>query len=76
MNIRLGQRLIPKPVREEILLQVAAATTCGTDVKTLRRGHPVLLRLTHAGFGHKQGIKYALILPAFAQELTTPVAPA
>jgi L-iditol 2-dehydrogenase len=34
-------------------LQVVAATTCGTDLKTLRRGHPVLFQRTPAGFGHE-----------------------
>lgn len=31
---------IPKPAAGEILVKVRAATTCGTDVKTYRRGHP------------------------------------
>src|SRR5579859_999224 len=53
MDIRLEQRPIPQPGPGEILLQVAAATTCGTDVKTYRRGHPLLFRHTPAGFGHE-----------------------
>jgi L-iditol 2-dehydrogenase len=36
-----------------VLLQVAAATTCGTDVKAYLRGHPLLFRQTPAGFGHE-----------------------
>jgi L-iditol 2-dehydrogenase len=31
---------IPRPGKDEILVNVKAATTCGTDVKTYRRGHP------------------------------------
>ncbi len=31
---------IPEPAAGEILVKVRAATTCGTDVKTYRRGHP------------------------------------
>jgi L-iditol 2-dehydrogenase len=31
---------IPEPAEGEILVKVRAATTCGTDVKTYRRGHP------------------------------------
>ena len=53
MDIRLEQRPIPQPGPGEVLLHVAAATTCGTDVKTYRRGHPLLFRQTPAGFGHE-----------------------
>ncbi|TMC85398.1 MAG: zinc-binding dehydrogenase [Chloroflexi bacterium] len=53
MDIRMEQRPIPQPGPGEVLLQVAAATTCGTDVKTYRRGHPLLFRHTPAGFGHE-----------------------
>ena len=53
MDIRLEQRAIPQPGPGEVLLQVAAATTCGTDVKAYRRGHPLLFRQTPAGFGHE-----------------------
>lgn len=31
---------IPEPKAGELLIKVRAATTCGTDVKTYRRGHP------------------------------------
>ncbi len=53
MDIRLEQRPIPRPEAGEVLVQVAAATTCGTDVKTYRRGHPLLFPHTPAGFGHE-----------------------
>lgn len=53
MDIRLEQRVVPQPGPGEVLLQVAAATTCGTDVKAYRRGHPLLFRKTPAGFGHE-----------------------
>jgi L-iditol 2-dehydrogenase len=52
-DIRLEQRPIPQPGTGEVLLQVAAATTCGTDVKTYLRGHPRLFSHTPAGFGHE-----------------------
>ena len=52
-DIRLEQRPIPHPTAGEVLVQVAAATTCGTDVKTYRRGHPLLFPHTPAGFGHE-----------------------
>ncbi len=52
-DIRLERRPIPHPAAGEVLVQVAAATTCGTDVKTYRRGHPLLFPHTPAGFGHE-----------------------
>ena len=53
MDVRLEQRPLPKIGAGEVLLQVAAATTCGTDLKTYRRGHPLLFPSTPAGFGHE-----------------------
>lgn len=52
-DLRLEERPVPQPGPGEVLLQVAAATTCGTDLKALRRGHPVLFKRTPAGFGHE-----------------------
>ena len=53
LDVRLEERPIPQPGPGEVLLQVAAATTCGTDVKTYRRGHPLLFQHTPSGFGHE-----------------------
>ena len=53
LDLRLEELPIPQPGPGEVLLQVAAATTCGTDLKTLRRGHPILFQRTPAGFGHE-----------------------
>jgi L-iditol 2-dehydrogenase len=53
LDIRLEQRPVPRPGAGEVLLKVAAATTCGTDVKTYLRGHPLLFRDTPTGFGHE-----------------------
>src|SRR4051812_40491893 len=36
----------------EVVVRIEAATTCGTDVKTWRRGHPLLDRYP-ARFGHE-----------------------
>src|SRR5258708_24731293 len=52
-DVRLEQRPVPQPGGGEVLLKVAAATTCGTDVKAYLRGHPLLFRQTPAGFGHE-----------------------
>lgn len=39
-KIELRMVPIPEPSHGELLIKVRAATTCGTDVKTYRRGHP------------------------------------
>ena len=42
----------PRPRDDELLVRVDAATTCGTDVKMWRRGHPILPPYP-ARFGHE-----------------------
>lgn len=66
-DIRLEQRPVPRPGAGEVLLQVAAATTCGTDVKTYLRGHPLLFRQTPAGFGHEAAGVVAATGPGVTQ---------
>jgi L-iditol 2-dehydrogenase len=61
MDIRLEERSIPRPGPGEVLLQVAVATTCGTDLKTYRRGHPRLFQQTPAGFGHEVSGRVAAV---------------
>jgi L-iditol 2-dehydrogenase len=39
-QIELRSLPIPEPKEGELLVRVRAALTCGTDVKTYRRGHP------------------------------------
>jgi L-iditol 2-dehydrogenase len=39
-KIELRNLPVPKPKQGELLVKVRAALTCGTDVKTYRRGHP------------------------------------
>ena len=52
-DIRLEDVSI-KPLEEgEVLVKVESALTCGTDVKTFRRGHPVLIKEIPSGFGHE-----------------------
>ena len=53
MDIRLEERPVPPVGSGEVLVQVAAAATCGTDVKSYRRGHPLLFRHPPEGFGHE-----------------------
>lgn len=39
-HLELREMPIPRPGPDEIVLRIRAALTCGTDVKTYRRGHP------------------------------------
>jgi L-iditol 2-dehydrogenase len=39
-KIEICKLPVPEPASGELLVKVRAATTCGTDVKTYRRGHP------------------------------------
>ena len=48
--ISIEERPVPQPGPGEVLLWVRAALTCGTDLKTYRRGHP---RLPAGPFGHE-----------------------
>lgn len=52
-NIRYEEVETPSPKEGEILVKVMSALTCGTDVKTYRRGHPVLIKKIPSGFGHE-----------------------
>ena len=52
-DIRYEEVSVKAPLEGEVIVKVEAALTCGTDVKTLRRGHPVLIKKTPSGFGHE-----------------------
>lgn len=52
-DLRIEEVPRPEPGAGEVLVQVEVALTDGTDLKTFRRGHPVLLRETPAAFGHE-----------------------
>ena len=43
----------PEPGPGDVLVQVEVALTDGTDLKTFRRGHPLLARESPAPFGHE-----------------------
>lgn len=52
-DIRLEEVNI-KPLKDgEVLVKVESALTCGTDVKTYKRGHPLLIKQIPSGFGHE-----------------------
>ncbi len=52
-DVRYEETDVPKIGPGELLIKVGTALTCGTDVKTFKRGHPILLRHTPALFGHE-----------------------
>jgi L-iditol 2-dehydrogenase len=52
-DLRFEQIPTPTPEPGEIVLKIEAALTCGTDVKTLQRGHPVMIPHVPTVFGHE-----------------------
>ena len=52
-NIKYEEVPIKPPAQGEVIVKVISALTCGTDVKTFRRGHPVLIKNVPSGFGHE-----------------------
>lgn len=50
-KIELRHLPIPEPAAGELVVRVRAALTCGTDVKTYRRGHPKIT--PPSVFGHE-----------------------
>lgn len=52
-DVRYEQVDVPNIDDNEVLVKVKAALTCGTDIKTYKRGHPVLIKSIPSGFGHE-----------------------
>ena len=52
-DIRYEEVMVKPPEEGEVVVKIMAALTCGTDVKTFRRGHPVLIKEIPSGFGHE-----------------------
>ena len=52
-DLRIEDVPKPEPGPGEVLVQIEVALTDGTDLKTYRRGHPLLLREAPAPFGHE-----------------------
>ena len=52
-DIKLENIMAKPPEAGEVVVKVESALTCGTDVKTFRRGHPVLIKTIPSGFGHE-----------------------
>ena len=52
-DLRFEDVPVPEPEPGGLVVRVEAALTCGTDVKTLRRGHPVMIPHVPTVFGHE-----------------------
>jgi L-iditol 2-dehydrogenase len=52
-DLRFERVPVPDPAAGELVVKIEAALTCGTDVKTLRRGHPVMIPRLPTVFGHE-----------------------
>lgn len=52
-DLRLEEVPRPEPGPGDVLVQVEVALTDGTDLKTFRRGHPLLLGELPSPFGHE-----------------------
>jgi len=52
-DLRFEEIPVPEPEPGGVVVRVEAALTCGTDVKTLRRGHPVMIPHVPTVFGHE-----------------------
>jgi L-iditol 2-dehydrogenase len=52
-DVRMEDVAAPTPGPGEVLVKIGSALTCGTDVKTYRRGHPTLFKSLPSPFGHE-----------------------
>jgi len=52
-DIRFEEIVRPEAGPGEVVVEIKAALTCGTDLKTYRRGHPVLIKNPPSVFGHE-----------------------
>jgi L-iditol 2-dehydrogenase len=66
-DVRIERVRVPQPGSGEVLVRVLAATTCGTDLKAYRRGHPVLLGPPPAPFGHEYAGEVVAVGPGVAR---------
>jgi L-iditol 2-dehydrogenase len=52
-DVRYEEVPTPQVGPGELLVKIHTALTCGTDLKSMRRGHPVLLKTSPSPFGHE-----------------------
>lgn len=53
LQLRLDSVELPDLKPDEVLVRIGAATTCGTDLKSYRRGHPLLTPRAPSPLGHE-----------------------
>ena len=51
-DVRFGSTDIPEIENNEVLVRIRSALTCGSDLKTYRRGHPTMIK-EGSVFGHE-----------------------
>ncbi|MFQ5840340.1 MAG: zinc-binding dehydrogenase [Candidatus Methylomirabilales bacterium] len=52
-DVRYEEFPTPEPGPGEVLVRIGSALTCGTDIKTYRRGHPAMIPKVPTVFGHE-----------------------
>jgi len=52
-DIRFEEIARPAAGAGEVVVEIKAALTCGTDLKTYKRGHPLLIKEIPSVFGHE-----------------------
>lgn len=52
-DVRFEEIPVPTPGPGEVVVQIRRALTCGTDLKTYRRGHPTIMQRVPTPFGHE-----------------------
>lgn len=52
-DVRFEEIAIPTAGDGEVLVRIRRALTCGTDLKTFRRGHPTIMQRVPTPFGHE-----------------------
>ena len=52
-DVRIEDDRIPTAGPGEVVVRIHRALTCGTDLKTFRRGHPTIMQRVPTPFGHE-----------------------
>ena len=52
-QIKMERTRIPEINDHEVLVRIEVALTCGTDIKTFYRGHPLIIQEIPSPFGHE-----------------------
>jgi L-iditol 2-dehydrogenase len=52
-DVRFEEIPVPSPGEGEVVVRIERALTCGTDLKTYRRGHPTIMQRVPTPFGHE-----------------------